>query len=75
MKRPFFWRRLKMWQEGKNAEKMLLFVFQKNYASILCGRGMYKAKENEYLPQEVLNRIEKAIDKSNSKIFFMNAIF
>lgn len=44
-------------------------------ASILCGRGIYKAKKSKYLSNTLLKKIEKYIDSSESSIFMTNTIF
>lgn len=44
-------------------------------AGILCGRGIYKAKQSKYLSNTLLKKIEKYIDTSDSTIFMMNTLF
>lgn len=44
-------------------------------ASILCGRGIYKAKQSKYLSGALLKKIERYIETSESSVFMMNTIF
>lgn len=44
-------------------------------AAILCGRGVYKAKQSKYLSNTLLKKIEKYIDTSDSTVFMMNTLF
>ena len=41
---------------------------------ILCGRGIYKPKQDKYIPDELINKIENYIDNSSSQIFLTNTI-
>lgn len=42
---------------------------------ILCGRGKYRAKENDMIPHKLLKKIWEFIMKSDRRMFFMNEIF
>lgn len=44
-------------------------------AAILCGRGIYKAKQKKYMSGTLLKKIEKYIDTNESSVFMMNTIF
>ena len=43
--------------------------------SVLCGRGIYKAKEKNYIPEELSNKILDFILNSDKTIFLTNTIF
>lgn len=43
--------------------------------SILCGRGRYKAKEAQYLPAELSNKIYKYIETNETPILMTNTVF
>ncbi len=42
---------------------------------ILCGRGTYKPKQDKYIPDTLLNRIDDYIKNENQPIFFIRSIF
>ena len=42
---------------------------------ILCGRGVYKLKQNDYISKELANRIYNYIDKSENSVFLTNTLF
>jgi len=42
---------------------------------ILCGRGMYKLKQKEYIPKALSQKIYKYIQDSDDSIFLMNTLF
>lgn len=42
---------------------------------ILCGRGMYKLKQKEYIPKALSQKIYKYIQESDDSIFLMNTLF
>lgn len=42
---------------------------------ILCGRGIYKPKQDKYVSDELIGKIEKYIDDNLSPIFMTNTIF
>lgn len=42
---------------------------------ILCGRGMYKLKQKEYIPKALSQKIFKYIQESEDSIFLMNTLF
>ena len=44
-------------------------------AGVLCGRGMYKARQSKYISNELLRKIEGYIEKSEDSIFMMNTLF
>lgn len=44
-------------------------------AGILCGRGIYKAKQSNYLSNAMLKKIENYIETSDSSVFMMNTLF
>lgn len=44
-------------------------------AGILCGRGIYKAKQSNYLSNTVLKEIKKYIETSDNSVFMMSTLF
>lgn len=42
---------------------------------ILCGRGVYKLRQEKYIPKELASRIHKYIIDGNSPIFMTNTLF
>lgn len=42
---------------------------------ILCGRGVYRVKQSQYIPKELEQRILDYIDSSDNSIFLSNTIF
>lgn len=42
---------------------------------ILCGRGMYKIKQKQYIPKNLTKRIYDYIANSDDSIFLMNTLF
>lgn len=42
---------------------------------ILCGRGMYKAKQKNYIPQKLAQEIYNYISNSEQSIFLTNTLF
>ncbi len=42
---------------------------------ILCGRGMYKLKQKNYIPKKLAQRIYNYIDESEHSIFLTNTLF
>ena len=44
-------------------------------ASILCGRGIYKAKQSNYLSNTLLKKIERYIETSDNSVFMINTLF
>ena len=44
-------------------------------AGILCGRGVYKAKQEKYISKSLLNRIVEYIENTEQTVFMTNSIF
>ena len=42
---------------------------------ILCGRGIYKLKQDNYITKELANKIYEYIDKSENSVFLTNTLF
>lgn len=42
---------------------------------ILCGRGMYRPKQTQYISKELANNIQTYIDQSGSDIFLISTLF
>lgn len=42
---------------------------------VLCGRGMYRAKKQRYIPKELLERIYKFIANNESQVLLMGTVF
>lgn len=42
---------------------------------ILCGRGMYRPKQAQYISKELANNIQTYIDQSDSDIFLISTLF
>lgn len=42
---------------------------------ILCGRGMYRARKNQYMPKELLDKIYDYIVCSDSPVFLTSSLF
>jgi len=44
-------------------------------ACILCGRGLYKTKQKEYLPKKLVDKIYDYINENENTVFLVNTIF
>ena len=44
-------------------------------AGILCGRGVYKAKQENYISKSLLNKIVEYIENTEQTVFMTNSIF
>lgn len=42
---------------------------------ILCGRGVYKPKQEKYISKDLLNKIVEYIENTNQAVFMTNSIF
>lgn len=45
------------------------------HSCILCGRGVYKLKQNDYMSKELADKIYEYIDKSENSVFLTNTLF
>ena len=42
---------------------------------VLCGRGMYKPKQDKYISEDLANRILQYIENSDQTVFMMNTLY
>ena len=61
--------------ELPETDRALTAGLRRDNFTILCGRGIYRLQQEEYIPEWLAVKIQRYIDRSNQRVFLTNAIF